>query len=220
MKSTTKQVTVLILALFLALFAALGLANVGAKASTLDSFESNFGEETDFLDTWHRGKTSADIIDGNKTLVRGEGIEWGYRVTNDYSQKFDGATFDVDVYLAGVFDNKQTIYYAPGAGGQYWDGGGLNIFFIETDETHVDVKVGWWQPDVGLDSSKGTLYWSKSYTHDGTVNVKSALADNQDGTWTLNLTVDGDVNEIVLTEEQWAKVGGDEGYLGCGALVE
>lgn len=221
MKSTTKQVTVLILALFLALFAALGLANVGAKASTLDSFEANRGDETDFQDTWGQGKMSADIIDGDKTLVRGEGIAWGSRMVNNYSQKFDGATFDADVYLAGVAPNAQTIYYAPGDAGQYWDAnGGLNIFFIETDETHVDVKVGWWEPDKGLDSSRGNLFWSKNYTHDGTVNVKSALADNQDGTWTLNLTVDGDANEIVLTEEQWAKVGGDEGYLGCGALVE
>ena len=80
MRTIRKNVALLVCAVLLVMAAAIGITGLGAKASTMDSFVTNNGNETDFQDTWGQTKMSADIIDGDKTLVCAQGIVWGFRI--------------------------------------------------------------------------------------------------------------------------------------------
>ena len=231
MRTIRKNVALLVCAVLLVMAAAIGITGLGAKASTMDSFVTNNGNETDFQDTWGQTKMSADIIDGDKTLVCAQGIVWGFRIVNNYIQTLDGATFDADVYIQpGAVGAYHTIYYSNGtAAGDYFDGGGLNILIEETSAEQITVKVGWWQMNVGMINGElnGTtynnLYWSKAYdrTASGKYNIKSELIANDDDSWTLTLNIDGDVNAVPITAAQWEYcLNNYQGFMGCAALFE
>ena len=226
---TVKSKVALLMCFVLLLASVIGLTMIGASASTMDKFEANDGSSTDFQDTWGQGGMSADIVEGDKTLVRSENKAWGWRMVNNYKQVLDGATFDADVYLSGVAISVQTIYYGMGDAGAYWDGGGLNIAIIESSEeeiaaakTSATIRVGWWMPDYGMvDGDPDTLTWEKQLTgiQDGKISLQSKLKAGTDGSWTLSLTIDGEANTIAIPAEQADLFGLDtEGYLGVGAL--
>lgn len=228
---TVKSKVALLMCLVLLLASVIGLTVIGASASTMDKFESNDGSATDFQDTWGQGGMSADIIEGNKTLVRSDSIAWGARMVNNYRQVLNGATFDADVYLSGAVKSVQTIYYGFGDAGAYWDGGGLNIVIAESDnadtvaaKTSAIVKVGWWMPDYGLaDGEPDTLVWEKEVTgiQGGKISLQSELKAGSEGGWTLSLTINGELNTIEISAEQADLFMMDEeGYLGVGALKE
>ena len=206
----------------------MGLVGFSAKASTLDDFVANSGNETDFQDTWGQGKMSADIIDGDKTLVCAKEIAWGYRVVNNYMQTLDGATFNADVYIeADATGGYHTIYYSKGVGaGDYFDGGGMNILIEEgSDTSKVNVKVGWWEMNVGMvnDATHHNLWWSKTYDRpeNGILNLGSELIANDDESWTLNLAVNGEDNVIAIDKDDWKyAVDNYQGYMGVAGLHE
>lgn len=226
---TVKSKVALLMCFVLLLASVIGLTMIGASASTMDKFEANDGSSTDFQDTWGQGGMSADIVEGDKTLVRSDNKAWGWRMVNNYKQVLDGATFDADVYLSGVAISVQTIYYGMGDAGAYWDGGGLNIAIIESSDSDVAVtkesatiRVGWWMPDYGIvDGDPDTLTWEKQVTgiQNGKISLQSELKAGEGGAWTLSLTIDGELNTINIPVEQADLFGLDtEGYLGVGVL--
>ena len=237
MKTLRKSLALLVGAVMMLAVLVVGVTLAPAHASTMDEFVANANMDLDFQNTWAQPGLSVDLIEGDKVLIRGEKGEiadsawgWGGRITNNYRQRLNGATFDADVYM--LSGNWTTIYYginpSGGAAGEYWDGGGLNIAFQEKGGSDVEITVGWWKMNYGMwdendsqykESEGVTKYGTKTVAYqDGKINVKSLLTMNDDESWTLTLTIDdGEPWEIAISKALWYKNSNNTtGYLGVG----
>lgn len=231
MRTIRKNVALILCAVLLLAAMAIGLTGFTAKASTLDKFEKNTGN-TDFyqgFDWMGAWSLSSDILDGDKTLVRCEDVEWGKRWTCNYAQVLDGATYDADVYLNGTAGNMTIIYYTPKGAGEYFDAAGIGIYITEGASSY-SIRVGRWGMNYGLEvgeegnaSKPKTLFATINVPNpeSGITNIKSTLAAQDDGSWKMLLKVDGEDHEVDISAADWnAQVGSDEGWLGFAGLLD